>query len=99
MTGARTLPSNYTHKVTESMKSRFVTGTYLEVVDKNRISQVKVAIIHKIVGRRLNVRYYDMASDDPGFWAHEDSPLLHPVGWAKKVSGKSIFFWLVLYFY
>lgn len=85
LTGARTLPSNYTHKVTESMKSRFVSGTNLEVVDKNRISQVKVAIIHKIVGRRLNVRYYDMAADDPGFWAHEDSSLLHPVGWAKKV--------------
>lgn len=20
-----------------------------------------------------------------GFWAHEDSPLIHPVGWAKRV--------------
>ncbi|KAL3265933.1 hypothetical protein HHI36_010122 [Cryptolaemus montrouzieri] len=85
LTGARTLPSNFTNKVNDSMKSRFVPGLYLEVVDKNRISQVKVAIIHKIVGRRLNVRYYDMAADDPGFWAHEDSSLLHPVGWAKKV--------------
>ncbi|KAK9875733.1 hypothetical protein WA026_009530 [Henosepilachna vigintioctopunctata] len=85
LTGARTLPSNFTNKVNDSMKSRFVPGLNLEVVDKNRISQVKVAIIHKIIGRRLNVRYYDMAADDPGFWAHEDSPLLHPVGWAKKV--------------
>ncbi|XP_060530236.1 polycomb protein Sfmbt isoform X2 [Cylas formicarius] len=85
LTGARTLPSNYSHKASESLKSRFDVGLNLEVVDKNRISQVKVAIIHKIVGKRLNVKYYDMPPDDPGFWCHEDSSLLHPVGWASKV--------------
>ncbi|KAJ8984576.1 hypothetical protein NQ317_006038 [Molorchus minor] len=85
LTGARTLPSNYSNKASESLKSRFECGLNLEVVDKNRISQVKVAIVHKIVGRRLNVKYYDMPPDDAGFWCHEDSPLLHPVGWAKKV--------------
>ncbi|KAK5644212.1 hypothetical protein RI129_008057 [Pyrocoelia pectoralis] len=71
--------------VTDSMKSRFHCGLNLEVVDKNRISQVKVAMVHKIIGRRLNIKYYDMPSEDAGFWCHEDSPLLHPVGWAKKV--------------
>lgn len=85
LTGARTLPSNFSNKISDSLKSRFECGLNLEVVDKNRISQVKVAIIHKIVGKRLNVRYYDMNSEDQGFWCHEDSPLLHPVGWAKKV--------------
>lgn len=65
---------------------RFECGLNLEVVDKNRISQVKLAIVHKIVGKRLNVRYFDMASEDAGFWCHEDSPLLHPVGWAKRVN-------------
>lgn len=85
LTGARTLPSNYSNKINDSMKSRFYCGLNLEVVDKNRISQVKVAMVHKIVGKRLNVKYYDMAPDDPGFWCHEDSPLLHPVGWARKV--------------
>ena len=85
LTGARTLPSNYSNKVTDSLKSRFECGLNLEVVDKNRISQVKVAVVHKIVGKRLNVKYYDMPPDDAGFWCHEDSPLLHPVGWAKKV--------------
>lgn len=89
LTGARTLPSNYSNKASESLKSRFECGLNLEVVDKNRISQVKVAIVNKIVGKRLNVKYYDMSPDDAGFWCHEESPLLHPVGWARKVRTES----------
>ncbi|KAF7278630.1 scm-related gene containing four mbt domains isoform X3 [Rhynchophorus ferrugineus] len=85
LTGARTLPSNFSNKASESLKSRFDLGLNLEVVDKNHISRVKVAVVHKIVGKRLNVKYYDMPQEDMGFWCHEDSPLLHPVGWAKKV--------------
>jgi mbt repeat. len=50
LTGARTLPSNFYHKVQESVKSRFRVDMNLEVVDKKRISQVKVATIEKIVG-------------------------------------------------
>ncbi|ERL89350.1 hypothetical protein D910_06721 [Dendroctonus ponderosae] len=73
------------NQVNSYMFIRFDVGLNLEVVDKNHISQVKVATIHKIVGKRLNVKYSDMPHDDAGFWCHEDSPLLHPVGWAKKV--------------
>ncbi|XP_011311275.1 polycomb protein Sfmbt isoform X2 [Fopius arisanus] len=89
LTGARTLPTNFYNKVNDSMKSRFRCGQHLEVVDKNRISQVKVATIYKIVGKRLHVRYYDSSPEDNGFWCHEDSPLIHPVGWAKRV-GQSL---------
>ncbi|XP_034936370.1 polycomb protein Sfmbt-like isoform X2 [Chelonus insularis] len=85
LTGARTLPTNFYNKVNESIKSRFRCGLHLEVVDKNRISQVKVATIQKIIGKRLHVRYYDSPPEDNGFWCHEDSPLIHPVGWAKRV--------------
>ncbi|XP_017781166.1 PREDICTED: polycomb protein Sfmbt isoform X2 [Nicrophorus vespilloides] len=85
LTGARTLPSNFGMKISDSLKSRFKCGLNLEVVDKNRISQVKIAMVHRIVGKRLNVKYYDMTPEDTGFWCHEDSPLLHPVGWAKRV--------------
>lgn len=85
LTGAQTLPSNYGLKVADNLRSRFHCGLQLEVVDKMRISQVKVAVVHKIVGKRLNVKYYDLPPDDAGFWCHEDSALLHPVGWAKKV--------------
>ncbi|KAK9507297.1 hypothetical protein O3M35_007184 [Rhynocoris fuscipes] len=85
LTGARTLPSNFYNKVHENMKSRFRCDLNLEVVDKNRISQVKVATIKQIIGKRLHVKYYDADPGDNGFWAHEDSPLIHPVGWAKRV--------------
>lgn len=71
------------------MQSRFRPGLHLEVVDKNRISQVKVATIQRIVGKRLHVRYYDSSPEDNGFWCHEDSPLIHPVGWANRV-GQSL---------
>lgn len=86
LTGARTLPSNFYNKVNDSMKSRFHNGLNLEVVDKMRISQVKVAMIHNIVGKRLNIKYHDSnVPEDLGFWCHEDSPLIHPVGWARLV--------------
>lgn len=85
LTGARTLPANFYSKLNDSLKSRFNVGSVMEVVDKNRISQVKVALVHEIVGKRLHVKYYDSSPEDNGFWCHEDSPLIHPVGWAFRV--------------
>ncbi|XP_052896020.1 polycomb protein Sfmbt, partial [Anopheles moucheti] len=85
LSNARTLPSTFYNKISDSFKSRFRVGLNLEVVDKNRISQVKLATISKIIGKRLYVRYYDSSPDDYGFWCHEDSPLIHPVGWATTV--------------
>uniref|UniRef100_A0A2M4BAC6 Putative polycomb group protein scm/l3mbt tumor-supressor in n=1 Tax=Anopheles marajoara TaxID=58244 RepID=A0A2M4BAC6_9DIPT len=85
LSNARTLPSTFYNKISDSFRSRFRVGLNLEVVDKNRISQVKLATINRIVGKRLYVRYYDSPPDDNGFWCHEDSPLIHPVGWATTV--------------
>ncbi|XP_073826823.1 scm-related gene containing four mbt domains isoform X2 [Musca autumnalis] len=82
LSGARTLPSSFYNKVNDSMQSRFRLGLNLECVDKDRISQVRLATVTKIVGKRLFLRYFD--SDD-GFWCHEDSPIIHPVGWATTV--------------
>lgn len=82
LSGARTLPSSFYSKISESMNSRFRIGLNLECVDKDKISQVKLATVNKIVGKRLFVKYFD--SDD-GFWCHEDSPIIHPVGWATTV--------------
>lgn len=42
LTGARTLPVNFYSKLNDSNASRFRVGSLLEVLDKNRISQVKV---------------------------------------------------------
>lgn len=85
LTGARTLPSNFYLKVWETVSSEFQAGMKLEVVDKMRICQVRVATIVEITGRRLRLRYDDVDHDDREFWCHQESPLIHPVGWARRV--------------
>jgi len=85
---AKTLPGNFYNKLYESFRSRFESGLILEVVDKSCISRVKVARIMKVVGKRLYVQYFDSSDIDSGFWCHEDSPLIHPVGWATTVGHK-----------
>lgn len=85
LSGARTLPSNFYNKISESFVPRFRVGLNLECVDKNMISQVRLATVQKVVGKRLFVKYFD--SDD-GFWCHEDSDIIHPVGWATTVNHK-----------
>ncbi|XP_026331037.1 polycomb protein Sfmbt-like isoform X2 [Hyposmocoma kahamanoa] len=85
LTGARTLPANFYNKLNDCLASRFTIGSIMEVVDKNRISQVKVASVVEIIGKRLHIKYYDSSPEDNGFWCHEDSPLIHPVGWAFRV--------------
>lgn len=82
LSGARTLPSSFYNKISDSFLSRFRVGLNLECVDKDLISQVRLATVQKIVGKRLFVKYFD--SDD-GFWCHEDSQIIHPVGWATTV--------------
>ena len=72
--------------VWESVGSVFKKGMKLEVVDKMRISQVRVATVVDITGRRLQLAYDDSeGSESDGFWCHDESPLIHPVGWARKV--------------
>lgn len=86
LTGARTLPTDFYNKIHESLKSRFRHGHILEVLDKEKLSQVKVATVDDIVEKRLYLRYFDSKPDNVnGFWCHEDSPLIHPVGWARMV--------------
>merc|ERR1719233_2601596 len=39
-----------------------------------------------ITGRRLQLAYDNLeGTESDGFWCHEESPLIHPVGWARKV--------------
>lgn len=85
LTGARTLPINFYAKLWSTIRSQFRPGMKLEVVDKMRICQVKVATIKHITGKRLYLEYDDFDTDDNGFWCHEASPLIHPVGWARRV--------------
>ena len=52
--------------VNESVQSVFKIGMKLEVVDKMRICQVKVATIKHITGKRLYLEYDDFDTDDNG---------------------------------
>lgn len=86
LTGSRTLPANFKALVAESLKTRFQRGMKLEVVDKNRVSSVRVATVEATVGGRLLVTYDGADPAEAGFWTHERSSLVHPVGWAQFVS-------------
>lgn len=66
LTGARTVPTNFYNKIYETVSSAFKKGMKLEVVDKMRICQVRVATIQEITGRRLYLQYDDVDHDDKG---------------------------------
>lgn len=86
LTGSRTLPANFKALIDESLKTRFRRGMKLEVVDKNRVSSVRVATVELTIGGRLLVTYDGADPEEAGFWTHEKSSLVHPVGWAQFVS-------------
>ncbi|XP_064481448.1 polycomb protein Sfmbt-like isoform X2 [Ornithodoros turicata] len=83
LTGARTLPANFHSKVQESIRGKFPVGLKLEVVDKRRISSVRVARVTESIGGRIHIVYEGI--EDDGFWCHERSPLIHPIGWAQVI--------------
>ncbi|KAF0313416.1 Polycomb protein Sfmbt [Amphibalanus amphitrite] len=87
LTGSRTLPPSFYRKVMSSLSrgSQLSVGQTIEVVDKSCISQMRAARITRQIGRRLHVHYLDAHPDDGGFWCHENSPLVHPVGWSRAV--------------
>lgn len=85
LTGSRTLPANFSSLIAESLKTKFKPGMKLEVVDKNRVSSVRVASVEITIGGRLLVTYDGADPEEAGFWTHERSSLVHPVGWAQFV--------------
>ncbi|XP_070612161.1 lethal(3)malignant brain tumor-like protein 2 [Erythrolamprus reginae] len=84
LVGARTIPVDFHLKMTESMKYPFRQGMRVEVVNKACISQTRMAIVDTVIGGRLRLLYEDGDSDDD-FWCHMWSPLIHPVGWSRRV--------------
>ncbi|KAI1286669.1 MBT domain-containing protein 1 [Halotydeus destructor] len=85
LTGSRTLPENFQEQLRECLRSKFRVGMRLEVIDKKRISAVRVAIVDKVIGGRLHITYEEAEEGDVGFWCHQSSSLIHPVGWAQIV--------------
>jgi hypothetical protein len=45
-------------------------GDSLEVVDKNEISQIRVATVKDIIGKRLHVEYVDSSEEDGGNYSN-----------------------------
>lgn len=71
-------------QMAESMKYPFRQGMRVEVVDKNHVSRTRMAVVDTVIGGRLRLLYEDGDSDDD-FWCHMWSPLIHPVGWSRRV--------------
>lgn len=78
------LTSSCCCQMAESMKYPFRQGMRVEVVDKNHVSQTRMAVVDTVIGGRLRLLYEDGDSDDD-FWCHMWSPLIHPVGWSRRV--------------
>jgi hypothetical protein len=45
-------------------------GETLEVVDKNELSQIRVATVKDIIGKRLHVEYVDSSKEDGGNYSN-----------------------------
>ncbi|XP_015925152.1 MBT domain-containing protein 1 [Parasteatoda tepidariorum] len=82
---SRTIPADFSYKVEEHKHTTIKKGMNLEVVDKNLISAVRPATVSEVIGGRLHVKYDDTEASDDGFWCHEKSSLIHPVGWAQII--------------
>ncbi|GBN51120.1 MBT domain-containing protein 1, partial [Araneus ventricosus] len=85
--GGRTLPPDFTFRIEEHSHNSIKKDMRLEVVDKNLISVVRSAVVTDVVGGRLHIKYSECGEEeeDEGFWCHERSPLIHPVGWAQII--------------
>ncbi len=56
----------------------------LELVDRQRVSCMRVARIIENRGGRLRMKYENTEEFDD-FWCHEQSELIHPIGWSVTV--------------
>ncbi|KAI1886711.1 hypothetical protein AGOR_G00198610 [Albula goreensis] len=90
LVGASTLPVDFYMKMADSMKYPFRQGMRVEVVDRTMVSQTRSAVVDTVIGGRLRLLYEDAGLEAGGealsdFWCHMWSPLLHPMGWSRKV--------------
>ncbi|XP_029102601.1 lethal(3)malignant brain tumor-like protein 2 isoform X2 [Scleropages formosus] len=90
LVGAHTLPVDFYIKMAENMKYPFRQGMRVEVVDRTLVSRTRTAVVDTVIGGRLRLLYEDAGLEAGGealsdFWCHMWSPLLHPVGWSRKV--------------
>ncbi|CAF1085276.1 unnamed protein product [Rotaria sp. Silwood1] len=87
LVGAKTLPDSFRQKIQLSLRCPFKKNMLVEVIDKFRVSHMRVGKISEVIGGRLRINYENNAGEH--FWVHYASELIHPVGWSY-VTGHEI---------
>nr|XP_056712931.1 MBT domain-containing protein 1 isoform X2 [Euleptes europaea] len=85
LTGAKTLPPDFSQKVSESMQYPFKPSMRVEVVDKTHLCRTRVAVVDNVIGGRLRLVYEESEDKTDDFWCHMYSPLIHPIGWSRSI--------------
>ncbi|XP_060108984.1 MBT domain-containing protein 1 isoform X5 [Heteronotia binoei] len=85
LTGAKTLPPDFSQKVSESMQYPFKPSMRVEVVDKTHLCRTRVAVVDSVIGGRLRLVYEESEDKTDDFWCHMCSPLIHPIGWSRSI--------------
>ncbi|XP_015275849.1 PREDICTED: MBT domain-containing protein 1 [Gekko japonicus] len=85
LTGAKTLPPDFSQKVSESMQYPFKPSMRVEVVDKTHLCRTRVAVVDSVIGGRLRLVYEESEDKTDDFWCHMYSPLIHPIGWSRSI--------------
>lgn len=85
LTGAKTLPPDFSQKVSESMQYPFKPCMRVEVVDKRHLCRTRVAVVENVIGGRLRLVYEESEDRTDDFWCHMHSPLIHHIGWSRSI--------------
>ncbi|XP_048869778.1 MBT domain-containing protein 1 isoform X2 [Brienomyrus brachyistius] len=85
LTGAKTLPPDFSSKVQESMQYPFKKLMRVEVVDKTHLCRTRVALVEQVIGGRLRLVYEESEDGTDDFWCHMYSPLIHSIGWSRSI--------------
>ncbi|EMP33039.1 MBT domain-containing protein 1 [Chelonia mydas] len=85
LTGAKTLPPDFSQKVSEGMQYPFKPSMRVEVVDKTHLCRTRVAVVDSVIGGRLRLVYEESEDKNDDFWCHMYSPLIHHIGWSRSI--------------
>uniref|UniRef100_A0A3P8YGE4 FCS-type domain-containing protein n=1 Tax=Esox lucius TaxID=8010 RepID=A0A3P8YGE4_ESOLU len=85
LTGAKTLPPDFSNKVQQSMQFPFKKLMRVEVVDKTHLCRTRVALVEQVIGGRLRLVYEECSDGSDDFWCHMNSPLIHSIGWSRSI--------------
>ena len=85
----KTLPENFALLLKRSKKCRLKRQMKLEVIDKDCPSTVRLAHVMLRKSGRMRLKYEAIDGESTSdFWCHENSPLIHPIGWAQLIGHK-----------